>query len=96
MNNIMNKNYTIKDHILNGKYIRVRCYEEYDYTDNNTIVLSNIIYKLEIKIKFLFIEKFIILKQWNPNIEDEEDIEFAKRESIECFNNLVNPYNVYG
>ena len=93
----MNKQYTIIDGNINSNYIRVIAFEEWswDYKKDKP-VLVNKVYKLQIKVHGFLLTKYITIKEWDFDVNDKDADELAKNDSIELFNNIINPYKYHG
>lgn len=93
----MNKQYTIIDGSVNSNYLRVIAFEEWGWDYNkDEAVLVNKTYKLQIKVYGFLLSKYLTIKEWNFDINDEAADELAKNDAIELFNNIINPYKYYG
>lgn len=97
MNKItMDNEYVIIEDCSNSNNIRVIAFEEWlwDY-ENDCPVLLNKCYKLQIKVYGFLMSRYVDIKEWKFDCNNEDDDEFAKNEAIELFNNIINPYK-YG
>lgn len=93
----MNKQEVVLDGIVSNNYIRVISFEEWDWNyDIDQPVLVAKSYKLQIKISGFFTTRYHTIKNWDINPEDIAEDELVKNEATELFNNLINPYKIYG
>lgn len=97
MNSIMNKQTVIYSGKVDSNLIRVVCCEEWSWNfDRDEAVLTNKVYKLQIKIYGFLLSKYHTIKKWEVDIEDSEEDELAKNDAINLLKNIINPYKHYG